>query len=129
MSQKISKKALEGLLRDLNGKSTRKEVSKVKKPNKLPDTKKGLKKFKLAQRLLSKKKEQKSHVNPLDELRGEKEIQEKNFQKNLEYFKSTTKTSSSEKELRKQVLERLSASAVPKSSKRDIDSDDEEYYQ
>ncbi|ORX95737.1 hypothetical protein K493DRAFT_407471 [Basidiobolus meristosporus CBS 931.73] len=129
MSQKLSKKALDGLLRDLNGNPARKEVKKVKKSNKLPDTKKGLRKFKLAQLLQSKKKVTKSLANPLDELRSEKKLQEEIYKKNLEYFTSTARTSSSEKELKRQVLERMRASELPKETQKQIDSDDDDLYE
>ncbi|KAG9284426.1 hypothetical protein G9A89_023683 [Geosiphon pyriformis] len=135
MSEKLARKAVEDLLKyrtsirtllPISTEDTRQKVSSssneniqslhktsktINKNTKLPPTKTGLKKIKDKKRreamlaAIEHRKEEKGRVNPLEQIRKEKETRKFNLKHNLNYFKSSQLESIKEKELKKKILE------------------------
>ncbi|KAF9173595.1 hypothetical protein BGX21_004109 [Mortierella sp. AD011] len=121
MSKKLAAQALDSLLNSqssslsgTNGGISKKSSSGVKRSKKskskgdlLPKTKTGLKKIKHELRyghsVKRAQEEKEAKENPLDKLKSQMEKEQAIVERNLEYYKTTSRVSKKELELRKKI--------------------------
>ncbi|KAG0281412.1 hypothetical protein BGZ96_001142 [Linnemannia gamsii] len=149
MSKKLAAQALDALMASNNSnskisksststgavsKKTKTKTAKKQNKNSLPVTKTGLKKIKHEIRyghsVRRQQEEAEAKINPLEKLRSAHEAEQEIVERNVNYYKVTTRVSKKELELRKKIKD-LRAKAMGHEVRKTLveqdESDGEDY--